>query len=271
MAKLGFWVILIGFGVLLVALPGLAAAFTGFTGGTLIPPGDGSFRTCPAPPVVNPAEGYYFSGTADDPLAVFSRRPLDHFIIPQGGLFMDPSRDEPHHGIDYTYPTDYLEGKPLWVHPIAPGYVTARSTCEQCFIDGGKTGQLYSQLPLYNFGYGALLVIETPYNSRVSIYAMYAHLGSEYVCPGDAVTPSRIVGTAGITGNALEIHVHLETRYGPPGAFWNADFSQQDTMDRWLTTPLINPAALIFPESHASLAATLDDWVGPQLQSPNMP
>lgn len=208
----------------------------------------------------NPAIGAIIQGTDEDPLSMFSRRPLEPFFIPAGGLFMDPTRDEPHYGIDYTYPDDYLDKKPLWVHPIGPGYVTAHSLCIMCYVDGDSQGRVHWRRPEYNYGFGGLIVTETPYSSEVSIYVMYAHLSREFVCLGDYVTPDEVIGVAGTTGYTEQYHVHLEVRFGEPGQFWNADFSQPETMDRWLATMLANPSWLILPEEHASFAALLEKW-----------
>ncbi|NDJ76598.1 MAG: M23 family metallopeptidase [Chloroflexi bacterium] len=212
----------------------------------------------------NPATGNYLSGSADDPLAEFTRRPLDEYIIPEGGLFMDPLHNGPHYGIDYTNPDDYLNGRPIWVYPIGPGYVTTRSSCLLCFVDGDWMGSIPSQAPQYNFGFGGMVVTETPFSPEVSIYIMYAHLARDSVSLGDYITPRESIAVAGNTGYSEEIHLHLEVRFGRPGAFWNADFSDPGTMDRWLNTDLVTPAMLIYPEYHASFVTYIEEWVAVQ-------
>ncbi|MBN1680852.1 MAG: M23 family metallopeptidase [Anaerolineae bacterium] len=212
--------------------------------------------------LLNPATGQWIKGTDADPLAFFSRRPLDHNFIPEAGMFMDPLREEPHYGIDYTYPEEYLEGNPVWVHPIAPGYVTARSSCVACYVEGNYLGQVNWRYPRYNSGFGGIVVIETPYNADISIYTMYGHMARDSVSLGDFVTPEDIIGVAGTSGYSQEIHLHLEIRYGVPGKFWNADFGTQEVMDRWLGTMVVNPALAVFPEYHSSFAAQLNEWAG---------
>jgi len=219
----------------------------------------------------NPAAGQYIVGTADDPLAGFSRRPLDHFIIPAGGLFLDPTRDEPHFGVDYSDPDTYLDSQPVYVHPIGPGYVTARASCPMCFVDGDARGRVEWKRPQYNFGFGVFILIETPYNSSLSIYILYAHLNRDFVSLGDYVTPDDILGVTGNTGYTENNHVHMEVRFGPPGRFWNADFTQWATLDRWQATMFADPARLVFPENHLGFIAFIEEWLAQQPQTDHLP
>ena len=212
--------------------------------------------------ITNPATGQYLLGEADDPLAAFSRRPLDEYIIPEGGLFLDPLRDEPHYGIDYANPADYLNSQPTYIYPIGPGYVTTRADCVACFVDGNYMGSVEERWPEYNFGWGGLIVVETPYNARLSIYVMYAHLGRDFVALGDYVTPDEPIAVVGNTGYSEEMHLHMEIRYGPPGRFWNADFSEWETLNRWLATMFMNPAWLIYQDHHESCVRALDEFIG---------
>mgnify|MGYP005836181133 CR=1 FL=1 len=221
--------------------------------------------------MANPALGRRIAGTADDPLAGFSRRPLDRFIIPAGGAFLDPLHLDPHYGIDYTYPDDYLAGKTLWVHPIGPGYVTARSACLLCFVEGDGQGRVQYKLPRYNFGFGAFVLVETPYTADASIYTMYAHLSRDFVSLGDYVHPDDIIGVAGNTGYSENVHVHVEVRYGAPGRFWNADFTQWATLDLWLATMFANPAWLVFPENHGLMVLALEKFIAERPRPTDIP
>ena len=208
----------------------------------------------------NPAAGVTISGSADDPLAMFSQRPLEHYIIPEGGMFLDPLHDGPHYGVDYANPDDYLNSQSTYFHPIAPGYVTARASCPLCFADGDAQGRVSWKWPRYNFGWGELVLVETPYSAEVSIYTLYAHLDRDFVGLGDYVTPDTLLGAVGTTGYSEEFHLHMEIRYGPPGSFWAADFSAWATLDRWLATMFVNPAWVVFPENHSLLADALNEW-----------
>lgn len=209
--------------------------------------------------------------TGEDRLAGFSRRPFDNFTIPAGGRFLDPRRDGVHYGIDYANPDNYLDNTPTYFYPIGPGYVTARSFCIRCYIDSDQQGRVDSRAAEYNFGWGGLVLIETPYSADISIYVLYAHLRGIFVNPGDYVTPDQVIGVVGTTGYSEELHLHLEVRYGAPGRFWKADFSQQEILDRWLSTMFANPAMLIFPENHWAFALELDEWAAQQVQPCDIP
>jgi hypothetical protein len=222
-------------------------------------------------PPADPAPGQTIVDTGEDRLAGFSRRPFDDFIIPAGGLYLDPLHDGPHYGIDYANPDDYLAGAPTYFHPIGPGYVVARSICVKCFIDSDRQRRVDPKAAAYNFGWGGLVLIETPYSPDVSIYVLYAHLNSNFVSLGDYVTPDQVIGIVGTTGYSEEVHLHVEVRYGAPGRFWKADFSQQEILDRWLSTMFANPAMLIFPENHWAFSLELDEWAARQTQAYEIP
>lgn len=214
----------------------------------------------------NPAVGQYLTGTDDDPLAEFSQRPFEGYIIPEGGLFLDATRDgELHYGVDYAKPDDYLNGLQTPFYPIGPGYVTARATCVMCYVNGDAQGRVDTKWPYDNFGWGNLIVVETPYNEHVSIYVLYAHLERDFVSLGDYVTIDNVLGVVGTSGYSQEYHLHVEIRYGAPGRFWNADFGAWATLDRWLATMFVNPAWLVIPESHPAMITALDEWVALQL------
>jgi murein DD-endopeptidase MepM/ murein hydrolase activator NlpD len=140
-----------------------------------------------------------------------------------------------------------------------------------CFVDSEWQGQVNSIVAAYNFGWGALVLVETPYSPHVSIYVLYAHINRDFVSLGDYVTPDEVIGVVGTTGYSQEPHLHMEIRYGAPGRFWNADFSQQEILDRWLSTLFADPAMLIFPENHGAFALELDEWVARRMLPPPIP
>lgn len=213
----------------------------------------------------NPAVGNYITGTADDPLAGFSQRPFDNYIIPEGGLYLDATRDgELHYGVDYARPDDYLNGLDTYFYPIGPGYVTAHTMCVMCYVNGDLQGRVETKWPYDNFGWGNLVVVETPYNEYVSIYVMYAHIQRDFVNLGRYVTTQDPIGVVGTTGYSQEYHLHVEVRYGEPGRFWNADFGTWATLDRWLATMFVNPAWLVIPERHLAMQTALEEWVALQ-------
>lgn len=211
--------------------------------------------------LTNPATQRWRAQNTDDPLAGFTRRPFERFIIPEGGGFLDPTRDTIHYGVDYANAEDYLKGQLTYFYPIGPGYVTARSWCVPCYVEGDAQGRVYSTAPRYNFGWGNLVLTETPYSAEVSVYVLYAHLGHDIVGLGDYVTTDDVIGMVGTTGYSQESHLHVEVRFGRPGLFWNADFTQWPTLDRWLALPVVNPAWLIFSESHPAFVTAVDEWL----------
>ncbi len=179
--------------------------------------------------------------------------------------------DGAHFGVDYAHADDYLSGKPTYFHPIGPGYVTARSACALCFAEGDAHGQVIRKAPKYNFGWGGLVLIETPYRPDVSLYVLYAHNARDFVSLGDYVTPDDIIGVVGNSGYSETFHLHVEVRYGEPGRFWNADFTQLEVRDRWLATQFANPATLIFPENHWAFTLELDNWAAQQSHPEQIP
>ncbi len=219
----------------------------------------------------NPAAGQALQSASDDPLAGFSRRPLAHFIIPEGGLFLDENYEGRHYGVDYANPDDYLDGLATLIYPIGPGYVTARSDCWQCFVHGDAEGRVQGRMPWNNFGFGSFVLVETPVTPCVSIYTMYAHLQRDWVSLGDYVTPDTPIGLVGSTGFSQEIHLHLEVRYGAPARFWTAAFSQWANLDRWMATLFANPALLVFPQNHPAMLTALTEWVARQPRAPDLP
>ncbi|MEM5776157.1 MAG: M23 family metallopeptidase, partial [Anaerolineaceae bacterium] len=56
-----------------------------------------------------------------------------------------------------------------------------------------------------------------------SLYVLYAHLeGTPDLSVGDAVVSGQTLGTVGMSGNALNPHLHVEIRVGPGGVRFNS-------------------------------------------------
>ncbi len=143
--------------------------------------------------------------------------------------------DDPHHGVDLAMIDSgiALAGQP--VQAVLPGIVAAVITDR--------------------FPYGHALIIETPLsvlppglltalssvpqgstaqtsaltcppvsypwqeNLERSLYILYAHLlEAPAVETDDSVVGGEVIGSVGSSGNALNPHLHLETRLGPSGA-----------------------------------------------------
>ncbi|MFP4321150.1 MAG: M23 family metallopeptidase [Anaerolineales bacterium] len=247
-----------------------------------VPWSDACTEDCPPPPErppdtqPNPAIGWTVTdtGTPDNLLAAFGRRPLDEpWIIPFGGDYQDPDRGRPHYGIDYTFPELFYQRTPQPVYPIGPGVVTALHACPSCWAfstdpewaDWGRlrTGALNAD-NLY--GFGAIVVLEHPYNEAVSFYTLYAHLRDIRVWRGQIVTSEQPLGLMGASGDVAAPHVHLEVRIGAPGLFWGADFSQPGVIRRWTELRHITPVYLLFEHHHIPFTRELELWTATQAQ-----
>jgi hypothetical protein len=218
----------------------------------------------------NPASGWSIieTGTESDPLAAFGRRPIDEpWIIPYGGNYLDPNREGQHFGIDYTFPEKFLYNIPQPVYPIGPGVVTAIHTCPQCYVGDPQEWSRWGQRRTgaiddrNNYGYGAVVVVEHPYNEFVSFYSLYAHLRDIAVSVGQRVDSNTQLALLGASGDVAAPHVHLEIRYGLPGLFWGADFSRLEVLRRWLEQRHDTPVFLLYAEHHIPFTRALDRWV----------
>lgn len=122
--------------------------------------------------------------------------------------------DARHQGIDITYYS--LEGDghsilSVGVQAVSRGFVAA---------------SIRDSYP-----FGNLVILETPYHALPSeltvrlkipqgqsLYLLYAHLDTApLVTTGQEVGVCQLIGFVGRTGNTNAPHLHLETRYGPPG------------------------------------------------------
>jgi hypothetical protein len=231
------------------------------------------YKNCPelSPPAGmpqdNPALNWSVveTGTEVDPLAAFGRRPIDEpRLIPQGGNYEDPERDGPHYGIDYTYPEMFLNDIPQPIYPIGPGIVTAVHTCPTCWANGTeKWGRLRTGTiePINNFGFGAVVIVEHPYNEDVSFYTLYAHLREIQVHVGQRVDSETQLALLGGSGDTAAPHVHMEVRIGSPGAFWGANFNKLEDVRRWLNIRHETPLFLLYAEHHVPFTKVLERWV----------
>lgn len=148
-------------------------------------------------------------------------------------------REERHHGVDFSH---YRRGELLTIEGVAL----------QAVLPGVVALSLADSFP-----YGNVIIIETSYEllpfelrQRIgmaetdALYLLYAHLlQAPQVQVGQAVTACQLLGQVGKSGNAVEAHLHLETRLGPPGVrftemgFYKADdtASERAAYVRWRT------------------------------------
>lgn len=166
-----------------------------------------------------------------------------------------PGREERHHGVDFSH---YRRGDLLTIEGVGVQSVLA--------------GQVASA-QTDSFPYGNMVIIETPGKSIPStlrtrlnipedgsLYILFAHLQEKpLVKLGDMVNACQALGKVGKTGNAVEAHLHLETRIGPLGVsfpsmrFYKTDATEEERSAyvRWRTGGEFNhfdPMKLLLPE-----------------------
>lgn len=141
-----------------------------------------------------------------------------------------PGKDMRHHGIDFSY---YTRGE--------------RTTIQGVGVQSVLAGRVAASLS-YTFPFGNLVIIETPnqalpqaikstlgITAEQSLYLLYAHMDAPpLVASGSQVSTCQLIGQVGKSGNAVEPHLHLEVRSGPPGAsfdslgYYQADHTEQE-------------------------------------------
>jgi murein DD-endopeptidase MepM/ murein hydrolase activator NlpD len=141
------------------------------------------------------------------PLAELPEIIGDHYDPPR------PGREERHHGIDFGY-YHYQERDSMLGEPV------------QSVLAGQVASVLTGQYP-----YGNMVIVETDFSDippelgdeieipeGQSLYMLYAHLDQPpEVNLGDQLVACQSLGVVGMSGNTDIPHLHLETRWGPPG------------------------------------------------------
>lgn len=163
------------------------------------------------------------SSVTDTPIHQLSRvcLPLeDHSLEDLRLITSDPYRpppagsDERHQGIDFSY---YRWKERIGIQGVGV----------QAILPGKVAASLQDSYP-----FGNLLIVETPaswlpygFSEQVdvqegeSLYILYAHLESApLVGLGEEVSSCQLIGRVGKSGNAVEPHLHVETRWGPAGS-----------------------------------------------------
>jgi len=167
-----------------------------------------------------------------------------------------PGREERHHGIDFGY-YHYQERDSMLGEPV------------QSILSGVVASVLDGQYP-----YGNMVMIETtPPNIPASLsgeieipdgsslYILYAHLNQPpIVVLGEQIKACQSLGVVGMSGNTDIPHLHIETRWGPPGQVFESmryydTQATQDEMDAyvlWRTSGVFhhfNPLYLLAPDA----------------------
>jgi murein DD-endopeptidase MepM/ murein hydrolase activator NlpD len=165
--------------------------------------------------------------------------------------------DDRHQGVDFSnYPflTKYKSFLGVTVQSVLPGYVRAS-------VAG-------------SFPFGNVVIVETPDDvlpgelaaslgipEGQSLYLLYAHMNEPpSVKLGQEVTACQAVGSVGASGNTYAPHLHLETRYGPPGVDFDGFSAFVDGVTEkeranyklWRTSGMFqhfNPLRLLAPDA----------------------
>ncbi len=148
------------------------------------------------------------------PLANVARADLPR-VVSDGYTAPPPGSDARHEGTDFVY-YRWKDTGPVAGSPV------------QALLAGRVAAALEGTFP-----YGSFVIVETPNEwlpgdlktrlklpEGMSLYHLYAHMqdGSLQVALDEAVSACQPIGLVGKTGNTAAAHLHLETRYGPPGA-----------------------------------------------------
>jgi len=134
-------------------------------------------------------------------------------ILSQGFIPPNPGKDDGHHGIDLA-------------HYIYKDKTTIAGVPVQAVYAGRIAAAITDSWP-----YGNFVIVESPLFSVIperyeqlgvpagySLYHLYAHFENPPAFAiGDAVSCGAPLGSVGNTGWSGNYHLHLETRFGPPG------------------------------------------------------
>ncbi len=177
----------------------------------------------PVPPTITPAPTLTLTPEPSATAAFFMCSPLETVVISDlPKIISDPFNPPPpgsdarHEGVDFAY-YRWKSGGPIQGVPI------------QSILPGRVAAALADTFP-----YGNFVIIETPGEilppalleklkipSGKSLYALFAHMEKPpLVSLGEEVASCQHLGAVGKTGNANAAHLHLEARYGPPGAIF---------------------------------------------------
>jgi murein DD-endopeptidase MepM/ murein hydrolase activator NlpD len=167
-----------------------------------------------------------------------------------------PGREERHHGIDFGY-YHYQDRDSMLGEPV------------QSVLEGKVATVLDGQYP-----YGNMVIIETAeeqipeelyegvdFPNGQSLYILYAHLDQPpEVVLGDRVGACQPLGVVGMSGNTDIPHLHIETRWGPPGQVFEsmrfydtrAAQAEMDAYVLWRTSGVFqhfDPLYLLAPDA----------------------
>jgi murein DD-endopeptidase MepM/ murein hydrolase activator NlpD len=167
-----------------------------------------------------------------------------------------PGREERHHGIDFGYyhyqDRDSMLGEP--VQSVLAGQVASVLTGQYPYGNMVMIETNEDQIP-------ALLGEQYDIPAGQSLYILYAHLDQPpQVSLGDPVTPCQPLAVVGMSGNTDIPHLHIETRWGPPGQVFEsmrfydtrATQAEMDAYVLWRTSGVFqhfDPLYLLAPQA----------------------
>ena len=166
-----------------------------------------------------------------------------------------PGREERHHGIDFGYyhyqERDSMLGEP--VQSVLAGHVASVLTGQYPYGNMVIVETAAADIPTELYEY-----IDVPEGQ--SLYMLYAHLDQPPgVSLGDKVAACQSLGVVGMSGNTDIPHLHLETRWGPPGQVFEsmrfydtrATVEEMDAYVLWRTSGVFqhfDPLSILAPE-----------------------
>lgn len=158
-----------------------------------------------------------------DKLSEIITQPFKMPIVLSDGTYKE--EDATHHGVDLGYYTrDHI---PFTGTPV------------QAVLEATVAAIVHDHLP-----YGDFIILETPANrlspgllarlaapAGASLYTLYGHLQNlQPLELGQSVTCGQQIAETGLTGWTGGPHLHLETRWGPPGKiFASIGYYKADT------------------------------------------
>ena len=151
-----------------------------------------------------------------------------------------PGKEERHHGVDFSY---YRRGVRTSIQGVGV----------QAVLDGVVAASGIDTYPYGNFVIietawdlvPAWLIEQTDLANGQSLYLVYAHMEeAPQVALGETIGSCQLIGAVGVSGNAVEPHLHLEARVGPAGidfpegmAFYHTQTTEaeRENYTRWRT------------------------------------
>ena len=179
-------------------------------------------------------------------------RPTDEY----GYAGLDPDANTNHFGVDIS-----SESGDNNIYAPYSGSVVAQDPCDACVDDAHPNGQREGEFnPEYNFGYGAMTVVEFAYSDLTaaeraaliedgielgegeSLYMMVSHIDPNQSMLADAATlnPQDIIASIGTSGISSGPHAHVEAAVNESGL---SPIEGENVFTFWTDTVAERPAS----------------------------